>query len=343
MKKRMLKVDPTKCKTLGEWLRRSGPYDIEACLLDIAAGVPLTYHDAVYLMLRALRKGDEIQIRAHQPYGPRAWDESIRNMCQASAPKAVGELLFNQFREGRKKKDEIWRLERNTWDWAHELMASAGFYHPDTPKTTDERVEYMRKCAESNIRDFSNGVRDMSVSGRLSVRLNRDMNSPGKTISFTQEYKTGGSPGQKYLNVEVAVPENIQTIMSVRRPLVFASAMYTPSLMTDTAVDIPTAKKALVLERKLVRYFGPACPVNALYEATWVRDAGTGVDHLKKEKGLMFSRQLLARMRNALGLYRNDGEPYSPTNRYAELFRNYYVTPNKTFIKEFMALASRDL
>ena len=340
MKKRMLKVNPADCKTLDEWLKRSGPYDIEASLLDIAAGVPLTYHDAVYLFLRAMEKDVEVPFRVFRVYGPRGWDDLIRSVCKATAPKAVGDLVFRQFSTGRKKRDDLYRQCRETWDWAHNLRASMNNYEVDPATTLEKSIEHLQIMAASNRREYRSAVRSLDVGDRLRFDLKEDNVSPGETITYTESLESFGI-GRKGIVVSVSIPERIQSLMATRRPLVFAQSVFSPDSLTDTGKEITNAHKAIVLERKLIRYVGIPSPQNALYEATWIRDQGAGYTNVRRETGIMFSTSLLKRLRGKLELRSNPGVPMRAYSRYADFFHNYYVNCNKAFCKKFINVVTR--
>ena len=320
--KRRMKVDITECKSIGEWLKRCGPYDRDQIALDLVTGVPLALHEAVYMILRAytawrkdLPMGGIVPgiDGLSYPRGPQFLCHEIRALTRQTVPKVIGERLFQEFNAGSDRKRKRNPYVRKT-DWDKQIVASS--YWGESKKTLQE----MKKTNGTLI---VQALDHMQVYPRLRYEIDASRHD-GHGIKYKVETRSAGR-----VYVTFTFPQAIEAKMATREPVWFAQCVATPDRMSQSGHKIKAAKRAIILQREVIGYIGVATPRNAIAEVTWLMDGGAGAEP-QEVSGLQFSRHLLAAHRDELDL----AAPYGvvdeyESSRFDRLFKNYYVTSNK--------------
>ena len=326
---RRMKVQISECKTIAEWLKRCGPFDSEQITVDLAAGVPIQPHEAVWLLLRHMKQGSgpcPVVGSVMHIWGERSWDEPMRQLTGKPAIRAIGDKLFEEFNKSRTQKRKLEQDCRRI-DWHLGLRASI-FGDDDSP---------IKNGIEQNCRMFQRGLTEMQVYTRLRFQIVVGEYSSSNDIEYS--IKNPIPTAQDSTIVFVKPPENIYSQMAVRRPRFFAQYVHSPNDMTLSGVNIVSSHNVLVTSRKTLGYVGPACPQNGIYEVTWIRDGGSKKPP-REEAGLMFSRELLPEIQKTDRFFFGLGEKNEHAwNRGYELFMNYYVTKNKELIKTLREIA----
>jgi hypothetical protein len=335
-----MKVEITECKSLAEWFKRCGPYDYEKIALDLLTGVPLPLHEAVHTVMRAYtawNKGGSPEHRKEMigrimpssdgirsARGPRFLDDYIRDLTKKPVPRAVGEMIYKEVNAGKALKRKN-RPSYRTISWPMSLRASSYW---------SERNELVY-LPRINIDVFTRGIMDMGVHNRLEYKVIENR-IEGDDIVLNVLQGDGG-----VYRVEVYVPRNMGAKMAMREPTWFSQYVKSPSKMTITGEDIPTAKRALILSRKVIGYVGVATPRNAISEVKFVMDAGPGSPP-KVVEGLQFSRHFLARHQEEMRLDPVHGNPTAfEYTRADRLFKNYYVTDHPVLIQSLRNMLKR--